>query len=262
MTATESVRHHADDTADGLLRAVVEYPFDLRPRLVLADRLDEIGEGERAEFIRLDCDPGGIRHEDAHRLWHRHNAERWAGDLYAVGIITVSPAVWATAYQENARLAFLRNGFVEEVRCPLGWWLGEECGRCDSQLRAANLVRHCRCKGTGTTPGHGAEVVARHPVTRVVVTDRKPFRGLGGTVSPWWLWVRLSNPTTRTDGHAIPDEIWERLPDDGLLPPWSVRDRAKRYRSREAAETALSRALVDIARERAGLPPITWEVTE
>jgi uncharacterized protein (TIGR02996 family) len=38
---------------DALLRAVLESPADDAPRLVLADWLDEHGESERAEFIRL-----------------------------------------------------------------------------------------------------------------------------------------------------------------------------------------------------------------
>ena len=38
---------------DALLRAVCENPDDDTPRLVFADWLQEHGEGDRAEFIRL-----------------------------------------------------------------------------------------------------------------------------------------------------------------------------------------------------------------
>ena len=40
---------------EALLRAVCENPDDDTPRLVFADWLDENGEPERAEFIRLQC---------------------------------------------------------------------------------------------------------------------------------------------------------------------------------------------------------------
>jgi uncharacterized protein (TIGR02996 family) len=41
---------------DALFRAVCEYPADDTPRLVYADWLDENGQPERAEFIRLQCE--------------------------------------------------------------------------------------------------------------------------------------------------------------------------------------------------------------
>ncbi len=55
MTTTRP-RHHADETADALYQAVVTKPFDTLPRLVLADRLQELGEDERAEFIRVQVE--------------------------------------------------------------------------------------------------------------------------------------------------------------------------------------------------------------
>jgi uncharacterized protein (TIGR02996 family) len=45
-------------TSDGeiLFRAVCEHPADDTPRLVYADWLEENGQPERAEFIRLQCE--------------------------------------------------------------------------------------------------------------------------------------------------------------------------------------------------------------
>ncbi len=41
--------------AEPFLRAICEHPDDDAPRLVFSDWLDERGEGELAEFIRLSC---------------------------------------------------------------------------------------------------------------------------------------------------------------------------------------------------------------
>jgi uncharacterized protein (TIGR02996 family) len=45
---------------DGLLRAVVEDPDDDVPRLVYADWLEENGQAQRAELLRLQCDPARV----------------------------------------------------------------------------------------------------------------------------------------------------------------------------------------------------------
>ncbi len=261
MTAITRPRHHADETADALYQAVVEYPFDTLARLVLADRLQELGEDERAEFIRIDCEPGGIGHQDASRLWHRYNAEHWAADLYAAGLIAVSPAVWGSAYQENARMAVIRNGFVSEVRCPLDWWTGGACGRCQGtgyDRRDLRLGSDCPdCHGTGRTPGHGAAVVARHPVTKVVCVGAEPFHlTTARDFRERWCWFGRAANVGRAG--ELPADVFDAV--TGFA-EFDDSGRTKRYFTREAAVEALSRALVDLAREGAGLPPITWEVT-
>lgn len=290
MTVTTT--HHTDATGNALYAAILANPFDLLPRLVYADWLDENagntetcpecrgygkvyhdggslfpsaivgclkcdGTGrvpnhcaERAEFIRLDCEPGGIGHGDARRLWHRHNADLWAGDLYSAGLVTVSPACREPAYQTDAWRAVVRNGFVEDIRCPLEWWTGGECD-CDDGY--TGTPRDCpRCHGTGRTPGHGPEVVSRHPVTRVVATpdpiwqrtDGKWVAGVGR-----WLGAVVGTDPSET---PLPDDVWQAFSDT---------DKGWPYPSREAAVEALSRALVDWAREQAGLNPIPWEVS-
>ena len=44
---------------DGFLRAITAAPADDLPRLIYADWLDEHGESERAEFIRLQIQLAG-----------------------------------------------------------------------------------------------------------------------------------------------------------------------------------------------------------
>ncbi len=75
--------------ADAFLLAVLADPDDDAPRLIYADWLDEQGDGERAEFIRVQCAlapmawdderrPGLLRRE--RELLRRHEAA-WGGPL-------------------------------------------------------------------------------------------------------------------------------------------------------------------------------------
>src|SRR5262245_47458161 len=78
------------ETEDAALwRAVVADPHDDAPRLVLADWLEEHGQPERAEFIRLQCRLARLDEDDPDRgslerresqLWHRHRVA-WRAPL-------------------------------------------------------------------------------------------------------------------------------------------------------------------------------------
>jgi uncharacterized protein (TIGR02996 family) len=72
-----------------LLKAICENPDDDTPRLVFADWLQEHGEEERAEFIRVQCEVARLRADDGRRdeLVRRAGAlqkrfgKRWLGEL-------------------------------------------------------------------------------------------------------------------------------------------------------------------------------------
>ena len=255
-----------------LLRTIRTYPHDTLPRLVAADWLEENGHPERAEFIRLDCEPGGIGYADAHRLWHRYNAERWCGDLYAAGLVTVSPAVWDPAvwdhaYQDRAGRAAIRNGFVEEVRCPLGWWVGGQCEHCTGGTLPRYLPGEsgrdaCQwCGGTGRTTGHGPEVVARHPVSVVRVVDAVPVAQSRNRMAYFgWFNSARGNPLGEPMAE-LPPYVLLRLAEWDNSWHHDIRDDAAKYYPTAAlAHAALSRALLDPLREAAGLPALPVEV--
>ncbi len=66
-----------DPTRLALLRTVCESPEDDAPRLVFADWLDENGEPERAEFVRVQCEiarlnPGPTEHRKAANMLARY----------------------------------------------------------------------------------------------------------------------------------------------------------------------------------------------
>jgi uncharacterized protein (TIGR02996 family) len=52
-----------------LLRAICETPDDDTPRLVFADWLQEHGEEERAEFIRVQCEAARLAADDSRDNW-------------------------------------------------------------------------------------------------------------------------------------------------------------------------------------------------
>ena len=60
------------------LRSIIEQPDDDAPRLIYADWLDEQGNSDRAEFIRLQCGNARTRREKELLDWHW---ERWAQPL-------------------------------------------------------------------------------------------------------------------------------------------------------------------------------------
>ncbi len=260
-------RHHDDSTADGLYQAILAEPRDLLVRRVYADRLDEIGETERAEFIRVQCeierDYVGVVNAAASALHRREGElfERHHGDWYGTDPAPTINDDWfddPNSQGDHAEVRYLvRAGMVRAVAGPLAWLIGNTCpcGVSDAVMDRYHLPRHdsacITCHGTGRTPGHGAAVVSRHPVTRVVATDREPlhitFRCLSQGNYRWLRRLEYGSPA------FLPDELFWRIKGR------RVGDFAVDYPTREAAETALSRALVDLARERAGLPPITWE---
>jgi uncharacterized protein (TIGR02996 family) len=67
------------EDVDGFLRTIAAAPDDDAPRLVYADWLDEHGEPERAEFIRLQCEVARrVTFDDAHNALRRRTRDLFA----------------------------------------------------------------------------------------------------------------------------------------------------------------------------------------
>lgn len=129
------------------------------------------------------------------------------------------------------------RGFPGEVVCALADWCGGDCEWSGYEGDHAEC-RHC--DGTGTRKGIGPAVVARHPVERVVLSDREP------TLNTWdfmWRWV-IDIPAARADGDEnnrclLPEAVWK------LLPDWDRKTlHARTYATREDAMSAASTALI------------------
>ena len=129
------MKHYADPEWSALLKAVVDAPADDLPRLVAADWLEERGDPERAEFIRLQC--AAERDRSPSLAWKiRTLANSLTGRLWAVegcpNLVTLEfaasgPTLTALSVQCSERVHF-RRGFPDLVVCPAVEWLAHGAG--------------------------------------------------------------------------------------------------------------------------------------
>lgn len=119
------------------LQAILAAPDNDTSRMVFADWLDDRGDADQAEFIRVQCEVEGWRkicvNHDTHRLncpgcaLRRRERELldvagfgWAGaGISWVGVRTAHDPI-LTQY---GAVAVFRRGFVEEVACTAADWL-------------------------------------------------------------------------------------------------------------------------------------------
>jgi uncharacterized protein (TIGR02996 family) len=155
-----------DATGAALLADILEYPEDDTPRLIYADWLDEHGEADRAEFIRVQCGLAGFvapatgvvtcegkgpptRAGSRKRckcrpcaLWRRQRS-LLAGprpDVYENEVVWFNAGDGTDAWRTTFRPRW-RRGFVEAVVCRAADWLA-----------------------------HAAALLARHPIREVTLT--------------------------------------------------------------------------------------------
>ncbi len=192
-----------------LLAAVIAQPADDVRRLVLADWLDEHGQPERAEFIRVQIElvkpVSSLRGTSSpiplHRFYVMQDRQReifnryattWFGGSWAV-LVCGDPEEDSTATFPDLGHAFATRGFIGQWHGPLAAWCGAACGRCARRRRMAAQIERLEgeeagvdasglaedlmaigppcpaCNGAGRTTGIGPAVVRSHPVERVVL---------------------------------------------------------------------------------------------
>lgn len=142
---------------EALLSAVIATPKDDLPRLVFADWLEENGEAERAEFIRVQCQisegkEGRVittqkEHSRINGLYARSAQLRYLpnGNTrtdWTSGIDVTGAGHW-------------KRGFIHNLTAPLSW-----------------LIEH------------GPVICREHPVESVGVTDKRPDESREGDA--WW----------------------------------------------------------------------------
>jgi uncharacterized protein (TIGR02996 family) len=254
--------------ADAFRRAIAAAPDDDTPRLVFADYLDEHGEPDRAEFVRVQCELAGssgitevrcdaLRRRERELL--KAHAKDWLGDL----------GDWPPFYGEMkgygwqgnnvAIFAEFRRGFVAAVSAPLAVLFGGGpcgCWPYDGRRVVNNpgygppLIDCPACHGTGTRPGHAAALFAAQPVERVTLTDRGP----GETLMDWygcrWVWDSYHRGL-RDYGQMLPEDLFDLVCEYAVYADHECAG----FKDRAAALDALSRAAVTYGRRVAGLPP-------
>ena len=93
----------------GFLERVRERPEDDAPRLITADWFDDIGEHDRAEFIRLQLAIAKLEYGTAPRTQLKKREEQ---------LLFVHRQEWAAPFKEYATAVEFRRGFIEEVTLP------------------------------------------------------------------------------------------------------------------------------------------------
>lgn len=209
--------HTLPATGSALLRTICERPEDDCARLVFADWLEEQGEGERAEFVRVQvavepwrsicahhdggrtkCPGCVLRRRERELLHHIGHWHAWTASIPttdAIANLDTPPNVerdWSPRWWVR-----FRRGFIASVRTTAALWLA-----------------------------HGPAIVAVQPVERVRLSDWELLRP-NNVPDPWPAWL---------------GEFTPRLP-SGMLT------------YEQDALDMLSAACVALARDRAGLPP-------
>jgi uncharacterized protein (TIGR02996 family) len=230
---------------------------------------------ERAEFIRVQIELASMtakgdwmnRQSDLElrelELWGLLNQQLMPHELHSWLFGNDAVIMQPTrVYNANAAIEFSR-GFVSTLRGPLAaFWGDEECGRCkgsgdDPEFRSFGCARCCDSpkikSGTGRVSGPTAalvELAGREPVTRVEFTDRSPNVQLGG-----YCWNRPSEYIT-DNGSQIPESLWNRLAPGLTIRTmgFDLTDAYRGYKDEAAARQALSKAILDAAREAAATP--------
>jgi uncharacterized protein (TIGR02996 family) len=245
----------------GFLAAIRAAPDDDLPRLVAADWLEEHGEVDRAEFIRVQCElarrPKCLesghsceRCADLRRIERRWVAKNRQSIQKMYPPLLVGLLRQWQADDDNPGLLFAR-GFIDRVSGPLADLAGVLCGRCvwrrslagrlaaserpqDSGALTESLVGlypPCvDCDGTGQTPGVLRGLVRREPVQVVEATDCEPLDNAGvGTYfgeqpgpATEWFWLRQAS--TGRISWEIPSEIFDCLETDTFASPQAARE--------------------------------------
>ncbi|MCU0706287.1 MAG: TIGR02996 domain-containing protein [Fimbriiglobus sp.] len=180
-----------------LLAAIRATPDDDLPRKVAADWLEEHGEHDRAEFIRVQVEKNvapwcRFRSGSGCECTSCRLTRRETALLDAHGRAWFTPADgWAVSATSLTRSeapgVLVRRGFVERVAGPLNTLIGEECGRCggvgwrpqgevDVETGHPVEIQCSACHGTGRRRGVLRGLVRREPVRIAEVTDRDPVR--------------------------------------------------------------------------------------
>ena len=171
---------------NGLLRAILENPADETLRLIYADWLEENGESERAEFIRVQIELAIAvetpRTELRIRALRRSEASLLARNEH----VWRRPLLSARVHDGEGRSSWQwqcewRRGFVASVSCSLSDWCGEPCESCGGRgesptyryktLSSVGGDACPDCHGTGRINAHGPQIVAVQPVEEVRITD-------------------------------------------------------------------------------------------
>lgn len=255
---------------EALLAAVIREPLDDTPRLVFADWLDEHGEPEQAEFIRLQIEltkphPRGLKAPQPNLIGARtREFHRW-GKRSGWGkrqeslrrreqeLLDGNPT-WgrplAVIFHPDNPLPYVEYGHSGCVNLERGdkilwsWSRGFP-----SRVTLPDLAAWER---------RGAEIVRAAPVVEIVVADITPDE-FASHPGAWRFFLDdFEGDGGEEQGEKLFDAIAMLNDNPAINTPSGPGTISQRwyFRSRDLALTAAARAFADEARARSGLPPV------
>lgn len=234
------------------IRRIVENPACDTTRLVFADWLDENGEGEYAEFIRLQCKlahhfPAPCRacqkslRDDRVADGCPCNSPRGVNHgivpIYVCTCPECDPAQTGSVRDrpvEVMELYLRQDQLLPRYQNPLLWHPWTE------QIRfERGFVSHFECSCAAfMADGFAARLFSQQPVTSVRLTDKEPREH--NTRVPWWFAMEGERARIGLGEDEIPKELFERY----------------YFMTRDHAQNWLSNRCVAYGREKAGLPAL------
>jgi uncharacterized protein (TIGR02996 family) len=151
--------------SDAFLAAIADRPDDDLPRLVFADWLDEHGDADRAEFIRVQCELAKLPADDPRRgdLTRR---EKQLLERHRDG--------WRLPQFPEQQVQTFRRGFVERVAATGGWLLAHP-----TSLPAAPLVRELKIVNAASAGMGLAALPGLEQIVHLDLSNTLPGDGFG-----------------------------------------------------------------------------------
>jgi uncharacterized protein (TIGR02996 family) len=241
-------------TEAAFVEDVCRHPGEDAPRLIVGDWLDEHGQAERAEFIRVQCELA--RHPRQVKWLAEMPAESWRGGTDEGRLLW---RLESLRRRERELLQAHRREWLTEAAPPgvrywqsateHGWALPGPTGDGGEGLTGASVEFRRGFVEEITLPGeaflaHAAALFRAAPVRRVTLSGREPSQYPGLSGREWWYWSVVS--PVSADPRRVPLALWNLLEanergDDGV-PLWC---------SRAAALDALSAACLLYGRRAA-----------
>lgn len=225
-----------DDRA-AFISAICERPDDDLPRLLYADYLDDRGEHDYAEFVRVQCelvsceralygDTGGYESRYAalssrERALLKENWRDWTPDLLHAGEhragLNWGPAEviaqTSEEYDSNERRSCeFRRGFLHTIRCTAAAWMRPVQNGAGNWQVVPGRTSSDR-DGLMTV---GQSILAQHPAERVVLEAWGAVLRIEPSGGSWWLHLDMIDSVssrhnwfdTRTDLiEAMPSQL-------------------------------------------------------
>ena len=261
------------NTGDMLLRAILCDPGDDTARLAFADYLEENGEADRAELVRVQVElsappkPRAEVEREAVANFTARMSRLERGDPNLRNLVAIPKhRAWAEHLRAvegritRSRQLCVRVGLDSPME---GWevwptpflpaqermWAG--C-RGPATAHRRGFVDEVRLPAAAFTEGFARGLFSRHPVTRVVLTDREPWRNYGHAAFSWS--GRGTPGDSPPQNCRVPESWLDILDDDPEAEFKSITWVG--FTTPESAAAALSRTAVAWGRELAGLPPL------